>query len=209
MNASFMNKHTKLAVLSSLLAALLSLSARAGLYTYTYDDSGAIPQTGVAFSTEHAITGIPSSISSVELVLTFYNNLSLSGNSSGIQGLLTLGTLSDSPYVSFYPTATSTSGTERIYDVTFPGSSGSSGTGFNGLNPNSTWSLVLWDNSKSGIENGLNGWSLDITAVPEPVNVALGIFAGVVVVVILAASRPVRNRLHRWRLAVVEWINAV
>jgi hypothetical protein len=39
----------------------------------------------------------------------------------------------------------------------------------------------------------LNGWSLDITAVPEPVNVALGIFAGLAGVVGLA------------RLAVRKW----
>jgi hypothetical protein len=34
MNASFMNKHTKLVVLSSLLAALFSLSAHAALYPF-------------------------------------------------------------------------------------------------------------------------------------------------------------------------------
>ena len=93
--------------------------------------------------------------------------------------------------------------------MTFPGSSGNPGTGFNGLNPNSTWSLVLWDNSTSGIENGLVGWSLDITAVPEPVNVALGIFAGVFLVVILVGSRPVRNRLHRWCVGINQWLDAV
>jgi hypothetical protein len=206
MNASFMNKHTKLVVLSSLLAALFSLSAHAGLYPFDYSDSGPIPQTGIAFSAEQGITGIASSISSIELVLTFYNNQSLSGGSSGIHGLLTLGTASDSPYVSFNPTATYSSGTESIYDVTF---SGSPGTGFNGLNPNGTWSLVLWDNSTSGVGNGLVGWSLDVTAVPEPVNVALGIFAGGVLVVILVRSWRVRNRVHRWCVAVNQWLDAV
>jgi hypothetical protein len=206
MNASFMNKHTKLIVLSSLLAALFSLSAHAALYRFDYSDSGAIPQTGTAFSAEHGITGIASSISSIELVLTFYNNISLSGNSSGIQGLLTLGTASDSSFVSFYPTATSSSGTEAIYDVTF---SGSSGTGFNGLNPNSTWSLALWDNSTSGVENGLAGWTLDVTAVPEPVNVALGIFAGVFLVAIPVRSKWVRNRVRRWCVGINQWLDAV
>ena len=46
-------------------------------------------------------------------------------------------------------------------------------------------------------------------AAPEPVNVALGIFGGVFVVVIVARSRPVRNRVHSWRVAVVHWIDAV
>jgi hypothetical protein len=41
------------------------------------------------------------------------------------------------------------------------------------LDPNDTWALVLWDKSTSGIENGLVSWTLDITAVPEPVTEAL------------------------------------
>jgi hypothetical protein len=51
MNA-FMNKHTKLAVLSSLLAALFSLSAQAAVYPFTFSDSGPIPQGGTVFSAE-------------------------------------------------------------------------------------------------------------------------------------------------------------
>lgn len=86
--------------------------------------------------------------------------------------------------------------------VTFAGT-------FGGLNPNGTWTLFLADLSSGGGQSQLTSLRLGITEVPEPVNVALGIFAGVVLVVILARSRPVRNRVHRWRLAVVEWINAV
>ena len=48
-----------------------------------------------------------------------------------------------------------------------------------------------------------------IAPVPEPVNVALGVFAGVFLIVIFAGSQPVRDRLHRWRVAVVQWIDAV
>jgi hypothetical protein len=69
--------------------------------------------------------------------------------------------------------------------------------------------LVLWDNSTSGIENGLVSWRLDITAVPEPVTVALGVFAGVFLVVILARSRRVRDQIRRWRTAAVRWSDAV
>jgi hypothetical protein len=208
MNASFMNKHTKLVVLSSLLAALFSLSAHAALYRFDYSNLGPIPQGGTAFSAEQAITGIASSISGIELVLTFNNNNSLSGNSSGIQGLLTLGTATNSPYVSFSPTVTSSSESKYVYDVTF---SGSSGTGFNGLNPNSTWSLTLWDgdSSTNGGKNELAGWTLDVTAVPEPVNVALGIFAGVFLVVIPVRSKWVRNRVRRWCVGINQWLDAV
>jgi hypothetical protein len=45
--------------------------------------------------------------------------------------------------------------------------------------------------------------------VPVPVSVALGIFGGVLLIVILARCRPVRNRIHRWRVAIVQWIDAV
>jgi hypothetical protein len=69
--------------------------------------------------------------------------------------------------------------------------------------------LVLRDNSTSGIENGLVSWRLDITAVPEPVTVAFGVFAGVFLVVILARSRRVRDQIRRWRAASVRWADAV
>jgi hypothetical protein len=80
---------------------------------------------------------------------------------------------------------------------------------FAGVNPNGTWTLFFADVSAGGGTSTLNGWSLDITAVPEPVNVALGIFAGVFLVVIVARSRPLRNQVQHWRVAVVRWINAV
>ncbi len=54
-----------------------------------------------------------------------------------------------------------------------------SGT-FGGLNPNGNWTLFFADLSSGGGQSKLEGWSLNINAVvPEPVNVALGIFAGV------------------------------
>jgi hypothetical protein len=198
MNASFMNNHTKLTVLSSLLAALLSLSAQAGVYQYSPSGSGPIPQGGTAFSTEFTIpASIEHVITSVELILTFNDNASLRGDSTGIQGLLNLGTLSSSPFVSFQPVVTSTASSgNRIYDVTFSGASGTPGAGFNGLDPNDTWALVLWDKSTSGIENGLVSWSLDITAVPEPVTLALICFgalaAGIKLMAWWRKSSPTR-----------------
>ncbi|HXI70588.1 MAG TPA: hypothetical protein VNN22_09575 [Verrucomicrobiae bacterium] len=171
-----MKKPIKLTMLASLLVAMFGLSAQAAYYPNTFGNSGAVPQDGTTFSAVHTLGGMASSITSVQLVLTFNDASSLTGNGSGIQGLLTLGTTTSSPYVSFAPVATSSSGAQRIYDVTF---STTPTTGFNGLNPNGTWSLLLWDNGSSGIENGLLSWNLNITAVPEPVNVALGVFAGV------------------------------
>jgi subtilisin-like proprotein convertase family protein len=49
-------------------------------------------------------------------------------------------------------------------------------SGFNGVNPDGTWTLYFADTLAGGGNATLNGWSLAITAVPEPVNVALAIF---------------------------------
>jgi len=47
---------------------------------------------------------------------------------------------------------------------------------FSGMNPNGTWTLFFADLVSGGGTSMVNGWSLDITAVPEPVNVAVLIF---------------------------------
>ena len=47
---------------------------------------------------------------------------------------------------------------------------------FGGMNPNGVWTLFFADVSGGGGTSMVNGWSLDITAVPEPTNIALGIF---------------------------------
>jgi hypothetical protein len=81
---------------------------------------------------------------------------------------------------------------------------------FNGMTGNGTWKLFLADLS-GGNQSTVVNWELDlgVTAVPEPVNVALGIFAGVFLLVIVAGSRPVRDRVQRWCAAMVQWIDAV
>lgn len=90
--------------------------------------------------------------------------------------------------------------------------SGSSSLGnFNDANPNGTWTIFFADKASGGGTgtSTLVSWSLDITAVPEPANVALGIFAGLFGAVGLVRSRPVRDRLHRCRVAIVQWVDAV
>ncbi len=54
---------------------------------------------------------------------------------------------------------------------------------YGGMNPNGTWTLFFADVVGGGGNATLNGWSLDITAVPEPVNVAMGLFGAVFVVI--------------------------
>jgi hypothetical protein len=65
-----------------------------------------------------------------------------------------------------------------------------------------TLEVLLANGSSSGQVN-FDNIGLTVTAVPEPVNIALGIFGGAFLVVILARSRPVRNRIHCWRAASV------
>jgi hypothetical protein len=79
---------------------------------------------------------------------------------------------------------------------------------FGGKNPNGTWTLFFADLS-SGQQSTLGSWSLNIMAVPEPVNVALGVLAGLFLVVALARNKHVRNRIYQWRVAVTHWIDAV
>jgi hypothetical protein len=172
-------------MMAGFLAVVVS-SAHAGLYSFTFPGTGDIPQSGIPFSSELPVSSADVSITGVELILTFADNTSLTGSGSGIQGLLNLGT--DGTSVSFSPAITrSGTGSEEIFDVSF--------TEFNGSNPNDIWSLVLWDATTpaTGLDNGLVSGELDITAVPEPVNVALGVFGGM-----LAAAGLARWAGRKW-----------
>ena len=190
MNLFMTNQGMKTTVIATLCALGLSLSAPAAIYTFNYTDAGAIPQGGDTLSIEHVVSGLAdTSIASVELTLMFNDSVSLLGNSSGIQGHLILGSGVDSPFASFTPVDNSGAGL-HTYTLTFMGSPGSPGQGFAGLNPNDNWEMVFWDNNTSQIENGLAGYRLAVTAVPEPINVALGVLGGGALVV---------HGLRRWR----------
>ncbi len=77
--------------------------------------------------------------------------------------------------------------------------SGAFATAFNGLNPNGTWTLFLADESAGGGTSTLVSWDLEVSAVPEPTNVALGIFGVCAVAGRLRAgwkkSRPCANSI--------------
>jgi subtilisin-like proprotein convertase family protein len=49
-------------------------------------------------------------------------------------------------------------------------------TAFAGNNPNGTWTLFIADTMSAGDNFSVISWGMQIDAVPEPVNVALGIF---------------------------------
>ncbi len=48
--------------------------------------------------------------------------------------------------------------------------------GFSGVNPNGQWTLFFADTVSGGGTSWLQSWTLNITAVPEPVTLALGTF---------------------------------
>ncbi|MCX6916424.1 MAG: hypothetical protein NT167_25835 [Verrucomicrobia bacterium] len=90
--------------------------------------------------------------------------------------------------------------------------SGTSLASFNGADPNGNWTIFFADmaGGPAGTSSStLAGWGLEITAVPEPVNVALGIFGGVLLVGVIVRNPRVRDRLHRCRAAIVQWVDAV
>jgi hypothetical protein len=87
--------------------------------------------------------------------------------------------------------------------------SGNALTAWNGTSPNGTWTLFFADTVTGGGAPGALSWSMDITAVPEPANVALGIFAGIFLLVAFVRSGLVRDLFQRCRVAVMQWVDAV
>ena len=70
---------------------------------------------------------------------------------------------------------------------------------FNGMSANGNWTLFFADLSGGDWSNTsqLTGWSLEITAVPEPVNVALAVFGTVAVLI---------GVVRRWNI--LGWLGA-
>ena len=83
MTTYFPNLRVKPAILSSLAALVFSLSAQAGIYTYSQNDSSnplQILPGGINPAPEMAVSGIPRIITSTELILTFND-----GTSDGLE----------------------------------------------------------------------------------------------------------------------------
>jgi hypothetical protein len=184
-----------------IIAAFFSFAAHAGVYTTfttsSTDVAGNLVPTGYTVANENyfalgstqSVSGLPP-IRNIELTLTFASSELLLAGGSGIQGLLTLGLDPNSPFEAFNPVETSTDGKgDSIYDVNY--------SSFNGLSPDNTWSLILWDNN-STLSNELISWSLTVE-VPEPADVALVVFGLMFTAILvtrwhrarkLAGSRP-------------------
>jgi hypothetical protein len=75
-----------------------------------------------------------------------------------------------------------------------------SGTGlnaFNGLSPDGTWTLFMAGVVAGGGSPMVVSYGLNITTVPEPVNMALGIFGAMAGMVALAYSKWGSKRLQK------------
>jgi subtilisin-like proprotein convertase family protein len=110
------------------------------------------------------------------------------GNPFGYAGSGLNVTLSDAAAGSIQATA------ETAGEV-FSGTYLAAGTlaNFNGSMADGTWTLFFADTMTGGGQAQLTDWSLDITAVPEPVNMALAIF-GVSLVGAVGVQRYLRRR---------------
>jgi subtilisin-like proprotein convertase family protein len=113
-----------------------------------------------------------------------------------------------SPATGTYQADRRTADPQSVLDTSSRGSSLGS---FNGSSPNGAWTIFFADMAGGGgsTPSTLVSWGLEITTVPEPISVALGIFGGIFIVVIIARSRRVRRRLRLWRVGFVHWVDAV
>lgn len=100
------------------------------------------------------------------------------------------------------PTTGGTYGADGRLDYT-SGTRGNTLSVFDGGDPNGGWTLYFSDQSSLSTVT-LTGWQVNITAipldvspVPEPVNVALGFFGGLMGLVVLSRSQPVKRLLGK------------
>jgi subtilisin-like proprotein convertase family protein len=175
--------------LAGLLLAV-NFPANAALFQYgTLGGGSAIgtiaDNNTIGLTDAHAVSMSPlNSITALTLTVVLQG-----GFASDLTGYLRLGNTTSSPFyslTSLINSQTLSASTPNTYTMSF---SSTGNTTFIGSDPNNTWTLFFADTSAGGTTT-LNGWSLDVTAaaVPEPVNVALGIF-GVIAVGVVAWKR--------------------
>ena len=189
---------------SWILIAVLLFGAggvRAGLYTETFNSGssvGAIPPAnpmGIVFG--GTVSGIPAGMVIGNLTVSLQISGGYNGNlfamlvaPNGTTVVLMnqpgVGVNGFGAYGAGMNITFSDASSANIQDETsgsvLSGTYGAAGSlaNFEGGNPNGTWDLYFSDPTSGGGTSTLNQWSLNITAVPEPVNAALVIFGAMV-----------------------------
>ena len=166
----------KTTFLVGFIALALCFQAEGGLYPATATSPITIPAGdpyGISSSMDlTSVSGLGSSISGLILSVHFNDTASLLLGE--INGTLRLGDYTGAPHIDFNPTTFTTVGTgDYLYSL----NTEASGVHFTGSNPHDNWTLFL-SNASGANDNQLTGWSLNITAVPEPIDLALEIFGG-------------------------------
>ena len=205
-----------------LAAALvtLALPALAAMYTFDYAsgfaNGGVIPDGNPSGWSDTRAVSIPQTgITDVNVRLTLsggyngdlYGYLVFNGGFAVLLNRVGTGSGSEPQFSYGFSTAglnnvrLDDSASPNIHTVANPAANGTyasdGGTlaSFNGLDPNGSWTLFFADLS-AGDQTTLTSWSLEITAVPEPVPAALGLFGG-----LLALGGLVRTLQTRRALA--------
>jgi subtilisin-like proprotein convertase family protein len=167
--------------LTSLLL-VMALPAGATLYQSGNLSGVAIPDNntlGTGTGMTYTFTGLSGSTISGAVTLNF---TLASGYGGDLSGYLRLGNLAGSPYynlTSLVQAVPTISGSGQLFTVDVS-------TAFSSADPSGQWTLFFADTSPVGTTT-VNSWSLDVNAtpaVPEPVNVALAGFAGVLLTVV-------------------------
>jgi subtilisin-like proprotein convertase family protein len=192
----------KTGIYFGLMAAFLTVTLAHGtLYTENFDNvNTAIPQgnpVGVTFS--QTVSDIPAGETVGGLTVSFdvsggYNG-NLYGylvapngtmvvllNQPGVTGSTPFGYGGSGYNVTLEDTAADNiQTTPETTGVQFSGTYQADGTlaNMNGSAADGTWDLYFADLANGGGTSTLQNWSLGITAVPEPVGIALGVFAGI------------------------------
>jgi hypothetical protein len=188
--------------------------ARAGVYSGSFGPSGTYIGAGAADTVvSDTIVGSGGvgpealTLQSYTLTITFNNliDVTLPDLLTYIDGALSLASYpGGTPAQSFHLDDFTPSTDHTTWTATYsPGTIGS-------VNPNYQWTLDLnYTGDNLGPIYNVLSWELDITAVPEPVNVALGIFAGLFVVVGCGRTEWARARMQRGWFGVNQWLDAV
>lgn len=193
-------KSTKMILVATMAALLLmGVSARAGMYTETPD---ATITSGVGTASTITSSGEYGYISSITVNLDImggingalygylsYNGMIVTllnqpgvttGNPIGAMGSGFNVTLSDAGSVNINSTGgtfgNQVTGTYNVNGTAGNNGSAAFGAAYGGDNPNGTWTLYLENDISGSGSSELVSWGITIDAVPEPTNIALGIF---------------------------------